>query len=270
MDERIRGVLAHLAAGEVPPAVPEGVEYGAELRALCACHAGLLAFCSALADGNLSVSLRNVTGPLAGSLTALQTNLRSLAGQARQIADGNLDRRIDPLGEQSEAVNLMAESLEADGGGLLRLSTHDPLTGCYNRGYFDAELARLCRGRTVPVSIIMADVDGLKGVNDSRGHGAGDALILRAAAIMTRAVRGDDIVARIGGDQFAVVMPGCDEGTAAAALERIRQLARLEGEEVPLSLGVATAATADGIPAARRRADQEMCRDKTSRTSGSP
>lgn len=270
MDERIRSVLADLAAGRVPAGVQTGVEYEAELRALCAAQAELTAFCAALANGSLSATLRDVPGPIAGSLKALQANLRHLTWQAKQIAQGDLGQRVDFMGEFAEAFNLMAENLESAREELLRLSTHDPLTGCFNRGYFDAELARLARGRTAPVSIIMADLDGLKGVNDSQGHDAGDALIRRGAAVMTGSVRSDDIVARIGGDEFVVVMPGCDEGTAAVVLERIRQLARLEGEEVALSLGVATAATADGILDALKRADREMYRDKASRKSWSP
>jgi len=82
------------------------------------------------------------------------------------------------------------------------LSLHDPLTGLYNRTYFEQELNRLEGGRYHPIGVIVCDVDGLKLINDTLGHDAGDRLLLAAAGVIKDSFRKGDMVARIGGDEF--------------------------------------------------------------------
>lgn len=86
-------------------------------------------------------------------------------------------------------------------------SNHDALTGLYNRAYFDEELGRINLGRKFPAIIMVADVDRLKEFNDRFGHAIGDELIRRAAAVLKEAFRFEDIVARIGGDEFCALLP---------------------------------------------------------------
>lgn len=152
------------------------------------------------------------------------------------------------------------------------LSTHDILTGIYNRAYFDEELDRLKKGRKFPVSIVMADVDHLKEANDHRGHAAGDELLRHAAEVFRGAFRGDDVAARIGGDEFAAILPNTDETALIEALERLQAALILNNAEHPenplcLSIGAATAHSGEELMAAWRTADQRMYGHKKGRRS---
>jgi diguanylate cyclase (GGDEF)-like protein/PAS domain S-box-containing protein len=151
------------------------------------------------------------------------------------------------------------------------LSSHDMLTGIYNRAYFDEELDRLKKGRKFPVSIVMADVDRLKETNDELGHAAGDELLKKAAELFKGAFRREDVAARIGGDEFAAILPNTDAAALIEAMERLQQhiaASNVEnpGQTVSLSIGAATAKSGDELMAAWRKADQRMYRHKKRRS----
>jgi two-component system cell cycle response regulator len=123
-------------------------------------------------------------------------------------------------------------------------ATHDNLTGLLNRGsileILQTELVRASRDRQ-PVSVLMADVDRFKLINDTRGHQAGDVVLRDTAARMKSAMRRYDSVGRYGGEEFLMVLPGCDGDGAAAQAERIREaIAR----EPYMAAGKSIAATA--------------------------
>ncbi len=147
------------------------------------------------------------------------------------------------------------------------ISMHDSLTGLFNRSYFDIEMARLEQSRQYPVSIVFADIDGLKLVNDTFGHQDGDRLIIQAACAFQQSFRGDDIISRIGGDEFAVILHGTDAETARKAIQRIHAcLAVLNKSNqcycLSISLGCATAERSEQLHDALKRADEEMYRNK--------
>jgi len=145
-------------------------------------------------------------------------------------------------------------------------STHDALTGIFNRAYFETELEHLRHSTRFPVSIVMVDVDRLKHTNDTLGHAAGDELLCRAANLLQAAFRADDIVARIGGDEFAVILPCTDQAAAAQALARVREMLDKNNDAPPValsfSMGVATAHHMDELPRVIIAADTEMYQDK--------
>jgi diguanylate cyclase (GGDEF)-like protein/PAS domain S-box-containing protein len=150
------------------------------------------------------------------------------------------------------------------------LSTHDTMTGLYNRAYFETELLRLDRGRNYPVSVVVADVDGLKQINDNLGHAAGDELLRRAAHVLKSAFRADDIVARIGGDEFGVLLPETDAETIAQAIRRVRQILQKHNEEshaylLSFSVGFATSRPGFSLIQALGEADSAMYREKSNR-----
>ena len=147
------------------------------------------------------------------------------------------------------------------------LGKHDSLTRLRNRAYFSDELNRLERRGPWPVSIVICDLNGLKTVNDSLGHGAGDKLLQRAGEVLATAVDRPGCAARIGGDEFALVLPATDSAGAQQTVERLQDLVAVNNQfhRTPLlsfSTGVATCLTGDRLEAAVIRADQRMYASK--------
>lgn len=149
-------------------------------------------------------------------------------------------------------------------------SNHDALTGLYNRMYYDQEIHALTLQKTFPISIMLADMDTLKLTNDTYGHAAGDDLLRRTARIFHQCLRQDDVVARIGGDEFGVLLPRTSAETADKILLRIRATIAMENERNPqapisLSIGVATASKDEDLNETMVRADKNMYREKVAK-----
>jgi|GEM_PF-1989508 len=118
-------------------------------------------------------------------------------------------------------------------------SFHDGLTGLYNRVYLEKEMERLDTERQLPIGIIMADLNGLKILNDTFGHEAGDEMLKQTAAILRNSCRGEDIIARWGGDEFVIFLPQTTAEDAKAICQRIDE--KCKGtyvKEIPLSLAL--------------------------------
>lgn len=153
---------------------------------------------------------------------------------------------------------------------LAYLSTHDVLTGLYNRTFYEAELDRLAAGKRYPVSIIVIDLDGLKIINDTYGHIVGDNMICKAAAVLKHAFRTEDVVARTGGDEFSILLPETGAGFLQAAVERL-ELCLVEANKaedgilVKFSFGFAIAETREKLLGAVKVADMKMYQNKTAR-----
>ena len=148
------------------------------------------------------------------------------------------------------------------------LSLHDQLTGLYNRTFFEAEMDRLDNSREYPLSLISTDLDGLKLINDTMGHEAGDRLLRAAGDLLYRSLRSSDILARIGGDEFAAILPSTDHETSEKIAKRIRNNIAKHNSDNPdipvsLSLGLATAENSETpLQTIFKKADDLMYRDK--------
>ncbi len=151
------------------------------------------------------------------------------------------------------------------------LGKHDVLTQLRNRTFYTEELARLTRKGPWPLSILAIDMNSLKQVNDENGHAAGDGLLRRIGEVLTKAVDAPSVTARIGGDEFVVLMPGIEERGAEQMRDRIQSLLELNnqfyggdrGLQLSLSIGVASCYSGSQIEAALQRADKAMYEEKS-------
>lgn len=151
------------------------------------------------------------------------------------------------------------------------LSLHDRLTGLYNRVYFDEEIQRISTDRFYPLGVIVCDIDGLKLANDTLGHFQGDALLKEASTIIKKCFRQSDVVARVGGDEFAIIIPNTSLEVIESACIRIRKSVAAYNNNspgFPLSVSIGYAFTEDSsasIHSQLKKADDYMYREKLHR-----
>lgn len=143
-----------------------------------------------------------------------------------------------------------------------RIYYKDSLTDLYTRDFFNAEVARLNTARQLPLSIIVGDLNGLKLINDAFGHDMGDKAIKRAAEIMKNTFRKEDIISRMGGDEFAVLLPKTTEETALLMIDKMKEECikkPLDYLILSISFGVATKINEnENVDDLYRRADKKM------------
>ncbi|MFC2159952.1 diguanylate cyclase, partial [Actinomycetota bacterium] len=146
------------------------------------------------------------------------------------------------------------------------LSFHDKLTGLYNRAFFEAELKRLNKKRQLPLTIVIADIDGLKLINDAFGHENGDKLIKKIAGIFKYCFRSEDIIARYGGDEFAILLPSTPMREVLKIIERIKIACKKEGNKIlPLNISIGVSSKTEisqEINSVIKDADDQMYKNK--------
>lgn len=224
-----------------------------------------LAAGTAVAAGLVLVSVTRFDDPplptvplvanLAGALL-LGATIRSLLNrdQRRRWIAGR--RLAEQLGEAAELR-----------GELERLAREDPLTGAANRREFLSVLAAQLADRRGTVAVVVSDLDRFKAINDGHGHPIGDAVLVSVVAALRRVVRDQDVVARIGGEEFAVVLSGLDDTGAADAADRMRRAVVEQSPEgfegrVTASFGVALHEPGESVESLLARADAAMYRAK--------
>ena len=152
------------------------------------------------------------------------------------------------------------------------LGMHDAFTKLYNRAYFEEEMLHLDHEEHAPQGIIMCDIDGLKLVNDTMGHDVGDALLMSAVTAIKSAFDKEAIVARVGGDEFAMLLPNTSRVKLEAACHAIRQAVdfyNLDHQELPLSISIGFAVRGKNLLSMSdvfKDADNNMYREKLYRS----
>ena len=155
-----------------------------------------------------------------------------------------------------------------------RTAHRDPLTGVGNRLAWDEAVALADAQGAEPVSVIIADLDGLKKANDEHGHDVGDALICAAAKTIRAEVRETDLVARLGGDEFGVLLAGASRERCRLTARRIKRAVAehppVAGIRLTVSLGWAATPDVPTVTEARRVADQQMYAEKQTHLTARP
>jgi len=152
-------------------------------------------------------------------------------------------------------------------GRLTQQSNHDYLTGLYNRLFFDEEIKRLNNSRQFPISVIMADVDHLKKVNDTLGHDQGDQVLKNIALLFNKVFRNEDIVAHLSGDEFAILLPNTNLLSLKKLLKRVYSEISLFNQAHPelpihISFGYCCAQKNNKIEDCLKKADKLMYLEK--------
>ncbi len=208
-------------------------------------------------NGRLAYTREGINYALNGEPIHIQLDFRIMPGHERDFARALVSIQDISARKKAEAY-------------LHYLGTHDALTGLFNRAYFEETLLKLNHHRREPVSVIMMDLDHLKRVNDSLGHQAGDALIRRAAEVFKSAFSAGEIAARIGGDEFVVLLP---DKVSEACREYIKQITALINinntyyREPNLSVSIGCATSKPGLTLEKviGIADDAMYRAKAQR-----
>jgi two-component system cell cycle response regulator len=160
------------------------------------------------------------------------------------------------------------DKLETLAQEVYKMALLDPLTGLFNRRYIEQRLeGEIARSQRLgqPLSVILFDLDEFKQVNDTYGHGAGDALLKAFAERLSKATRGSDAAARYCGDEFLVVLPECKPENVKAVLQRLKGIrVEIEGHDLPIALSAGWAELLSGESAKDllARTDAELYANK--------
>ncbi|MGH3794626.1 MAG: diguanylate cyclase domain-containing protein [Pseudonocardiaceae bacterium] len=219
----------------------------------------------ARAESMLQLALTRELARLQEAMTPVATNTRPIRDYAAALEAemwSLREARIAAIRSQAEHLRLAREH-----GTVTAQALSDPLTGLPNRRALDRQLRQVLSGSArLPCSVALIDLDGFKDVNDRYSHAIGDEVLRAVAETLRSALRADDTVARYGGDEFVVLLPGTAPTAARGALERAVQavagLTPKAGAGVTLSAGVVGAGDHDNAESVLARADSAMYRAK--------
>ena len=196
----------------------------------------LKAYSAALSVGDLSRGYPSYNNPLCDNLKNIQANLNHLTWQAKQVAKGDYSQTVSYLGDFSQAFNTMTAQLrereealkkqaqrEREYADLMEQEAHhDALTGVSNRAGLALSLATLNK-TDGQFAFCFCDLDHLKHVNDTFGHDEGDRYLCAFVQTVQKHLRERDIFARVGGDEFCIVLRGCSESLALREMAAMQE-----------------------------------------------
>jgi diguanylate cyclase (GGDEF)-like protein/PAS domain S-box-containing protein len=181
--------------------------------------------------------------------------------------DGHIIGGVEVFRDASAILALEAAYMQ-----MRELAEKDALTSAVNRRHAEeilSEQARLLRRTGVPFTVVMADIDHFKQINDRWGHAAGDAVLVGFVSCLERNSRKSDIVARMGGEEFLVILPGLTVGEGLRAAERLRlavavqEFPELQGQPLTASFGVTEARRGEAVEELLQRVDALLYQAKT-------
>lgn len=207
---------------------------------------------------------------LGKTINRLLDKVHTYLGQLKEneaslkTANNELETILRQLTTAEEALDYSEEKL-------YYLSYHDQLTGLYNRSFFEARLRQLSEKPEYPTTLISTDIDGLKLINDTIGQSAGNRLLKICANMVSEALNGEGILARVGGDEFSAILPLVSKEEGEKIARQIRYQVNHYNKthtNLPLSLSIGVATTEDrsiSLKKLLKLADDQMVRNKLHR-----
>jgi diguanylate cyclase (GGDEF)-like protein len=254
--------LAVLELGLVAAWSPDAVYVSADLTVYVVI---LLSIC-----GSAALALSVIIDGAFVEVDTTRVEAQRLADEL-QVANSELEVRV-----RSRTLEL-AEALQREqrlSAQLAELSVRDSLTGLHNRRHMDESIDQMfsyAQRSGSPLSVAIIDLDDFKRINDEYTHLVGDEVLREASTVMAECVRGSDELVRMGGEEFALLMPGTSTGEAVTVCERMRHALETHdwstvkpGARVTASFGVATSGTSREVSALLRCADEQLLRAKRS------
>lgn len=220
-----------------------------------------------IARGDMLIEANKLTGDLLeGNKVSMESIRFSADGQPKEVSVKGVPIMLDNEIIGGYGIYADISQRKKAEKEIVYMSYHDQLTGIYNRRFFEEEMKRLDTERNLPISVIMADVNGLKLYNDAFGHTEGDKLLIKTAEIIKKQCRADEIVARLGGDEFVILLPRTKSEQAEKIIKRIKTESssiRLQSMELSISFGWETKKDVSlDISEIFKRAEDSMYRNK--------
>ncbi|MHB8156358.1 MAG: PAS domain S-box protein [Desulfocucumaceae bacterium] len=222
-------------------------------------------------EGNaidILVNIAMIPGTNKSVASLMDITERKQAEQRLFAINEELGATLEQLTATEEELRYQLDLLQEKERQVRYVSLHDTLTGLKNRAYFEEEMRIMDSGRFNPLGLVICDVDGLKLVNDTMGHDAGDSLLIAAANVIKNSFRKGDIVARVGGDEFAVILPNTPVALVEGHCQKVYSAVaeyNANNPDLPLSISVGFSAKSDrsrGMDDLFREADNSMYRKK--------